>query len=129
VMRDATALRARVARAERRLTAARVLAGRLGDAGSAPSGQARAPLVSVVESAVVGAVGAERLARLEPGADPDVATEARLVGVALADVVRVLGALEDPSQRLVVRDLDLRRHPDEPARYDASLVVIREGPS
>ena len=125
-MRDAAELRSRVERAERRLTAARVLAGRLEDVESASSNQIRPALVSLVEAAIVGTVGAGPLARLERGPDPEDATEARLVGVELADVIRVLAALEEPSQRLVVRDLDLRRHPDDPGRYDAALVVIRE---
>lgn len=125
-IRDVIALRARVARAEHRLTTARVLAGRLEDVEHDRPDGARQPLVSLVEAAVVETVGTEPLARLEPGTDPDDATEAHLVDVELPDVIRVLAALENPSRRLVVRDLDLRRHPDERARYDVTLVVIRE---
>jgi type II secretory pathway component PulM len=123
VRRDTVALRTRVARAERRLTAARALAGRLDRAERDGPADAGASLVSRVESAITDTVGAERLARIEPGAEHDDAATARLVGVELADVVRVLGALENPPRGLLVRDLDLRRHPDEPARYDAALVV------
>lgn len=129
VVRDVWALEARVARAERRLVTARKLAGRLeaSEAG-APVG-APVPLVSLVETTVSGVVGTDRLTRLDPGEDPDRSTEARLAGVDLADVVRVLGALEDPAHGLLVRDLELSRHPDEAARYDAVLVVTRGGSS
>jgi hypothetical protein len=131
VVRDAAALGRRIERAERRLAGARMLAGRLEATGALAPDAPRPPLVSLVESAVVGVVGAERLTRLDPGADPEDATEARLAGVDLAEVVRVLGALEeeDPARGLLVRDLELRRRPDEPTRYDATLVVVRRGAS
>lgn len=130
VLRDRAALAQRIERAERRLAAARVLAGRVEAADALRPHAAPTPLVSLVEAAVVRVVGQERLTRLEPGTTPDDATEARLAGVDLADVARVLGALEeDPSERLLVRDVELRRRPDEPTRYDAALVVVRRGAS
>jgi len=85
-------------------------------------------LPPLVETTVTDLVGTDRLARLEPGADPDRQTDARLAGVALPDVVRLLAALETPGAHLSVRSIELRRLPNEDALYDATLVVVRRAP-
>lgn len=123
--RDVAALRAAVADGERRLAVARGFAGRLETSllGGGP------PVVSVVEGAVVGVVGAGRLTHLQPGDDPERSAEARLVDLDLSDVVRVLAALETQAPWIRVRDLDLRERPDAPGRYDATAVVVRRDAS
>lgn len=120
---DFADLRSRVASAERRLTTARIVAGRF-DA-EAATADPDVSLVSLVESTVADLLGPERLARLEPSEDPDRRTDARVTGVALADVVRLLAALEAPTSPLRVRSIDLRLLPNERATYDAALVVVR----
>ncbi len=129
VRRDLGGLRARVDRAERRLTAARLLAGRLEAAVQARPAADEPPLLSRVERAIGSAVGSDRLVRLEPNDGTDAGTEARIVDLDLADVVRALGALESASNGLLVRDVEVRARPDAPTRYDATLVVVPGGAS
>jgi hypothetical protein len=49
----------------------------------------------------------------------------RIAGASLADVVRLLHGLESGSPRLAVARLELRKHPDDPTRFDATIEVGR----
>ena len=124
---DVAALRRRVAGHERELAAVRVLARRLA-AGRPARATSDASLLAEVQEAADRVVGHGRIASLTPASGPaadGVAEERvalRLNDAALAEVVGVLHALETAAH--VVR-LDLRKHPDDPARFEATVEVAR----
>jgi len=123
---DLAALHRRVAAHERDLASVRTLARRLG--AGRPAAAPDASLLSDVQHAAEEIVGHERLASLTPaaGAVTDGVAEdrvaLRLSDAALPEVVGLLHALETAAH--VVR-LDLRKHPDDPARFDVTLEVAR----
>ena len=49
----------------------------------------------------------------------------RLAGASLAEVVRLLHVLETATTPLPVARLELRKHPDDPGRFDATVEVAR----
>ena len=128
---DIASSRARVAGHERELAAVRRAAaalGREGDAGAARPADAPA-LVARLEAAAGDAVGRERIASMTPAAGPleDGLVEERVTlgvrGASLADTVRLLHHLETAEPPLRVVRLELRKHPDDPAHFDATVEV------
>jgi hypothetical protein len=123
VREDLATLRARVAGRERELAEVRRLAAALGrEAGSGPSAPGDAVLLTRLEAAAETAVGRERIASMTPGEGGE-HVALRVTGASLPEVVRLLHALETGPPPLVVGRLELRKHPDDPARFDAVLEV------
>ena len=125
---DLAALHRRVAAHERDLAVVRVLARRLTAGRPAGAASEDTSLLAEVQQAAEGVVGHERLASLTPAAGPvedglaEDRVALRLSDAALPELVGLLHALESAAH--VVR-LDLRKHPDDPARFDATLEVAR----
>jgi len=124
----------RVAARERALRDVRRLAATLRRAApAAADGTAAAPLLTRLEATVGGVVGRERVAEMTPatpaagdGAAPE-AIALRVGGTTLEELVRLLHACESQSPPLVVTRLELRKHPDDPTRYEATLEVAAPG--
>jgi len=131
VRADLARLRASVAGHEHELAAVRRAAAALRQSGDAgPDATADAPaLVARLESAAGDALGRERIASLTPAAGPseDGLVEERVSlavrGASLADTVRLLHRLETTAPPLRVVRLELRKHPDDPAHFDATVEV------
>jgi len=125
---DLAALRRRVAAHERELAGVRVLARRLVAGRPARAAAEGTSLLADVQEAADRVVGRGRIASLTPASGPaadGVAEERvalRLSDAALAEVVGLLHALETAAH--VVR-LELRKHPDDPARFEATVEVAR----
>ena len=127
---DLATLGARVAGHERELAAVRraaaALRGGAPDAGEAADGPA---LLARLEAAATDAVGRERIASMTPAAGPveDGLAEERVAlavrGASLADTVRLLHRLETADPPLHVARLELRKQPDDPAHFDATVEV------
>jgi len=128
---DLATLRARVAGHERELAAVRRAAAALRRSGAPAAGEAAdAPaLLARLEAAASDAVGRERIASMTPaaGAVEDGLAEERVAlavrGTSLADTVRLLHRLETAEPPLHVARLELRKHPDDPAHFDATVEV------
>ena len=134
---DLGALRARVAGHERELREVRRLARALGR-GAVPTSEATSEAASVIamlEAAADGVVGRERLASMTPATGPaedglvEERVTARVTNASLAETVRLLHALEAVADLGVTR-LELRKHPDDPGRFEATVDVarLREAP-
>ena len=125
---DLAALRRQVAAHERELAGVRVLARRLAAGRPARAASDDAPLLADVQEATDRVVGRGRIASLTPASGPaadgfaEERVALRLSDAALAEVVGLLHALETAAH--VVR-LDLRKHPDDPARFEATVEVAR----
>jgi len=100
--------------------------------GGAPAaGEAADPpaLLARLEAAATDAVGRERIASMTPTAGPveDGLAEERVAlavrGASLADTVRLLHRLETADPPLHVARLELRKRPDDPAHFDATVEV------
>jgi hypothetical protein len=134
---DLAALRARVAAHERDLAAVRRAAAALRRGGPlAGSDAADAPaLFARLEAAASDVVGRERIASMTPaaGAVEDGLAEERVAlavrGASLADAVRLLHRLETADPPLRVARLELRKHPDDPAHFDATVEVAELHPA
>ena len=127
---DLATLRARVAGHERELAAVRRAAAALRRGAPAAGEAADAPaLLARLEAAASDAVGRERIASMTPaaGAVEDGLAEERVTlavrGTSLADTVRLLHRLETAEPPLHVARLALRKHPDDPAHFDATVEV------
>ena len=120
---DLTALRARVAGHERELADVRRLAATIGQEGAPTTDATGASLLSRLEGTAGAVVGRERIASMTPAAGvadgPRVAL--RVVNASLVETVRLLHALERDA--LGVARLELRKHPDDPAHFDATIEV------
>jgi hypothetical protein len=123
--------RARVAGRERELDDVRRLAAALrrqapGEREETEDGGA---LLARLEAAASATVGRERIAGMTPV--PATSAEGRaadrialrVTGASLADVVRLLHTLETGPPPLALSRLELRKHPDEPTRFDAVVEV------
>ncbi len=117
---DLATLRARVAGHERELAEVRRLAGALGHETPAPTADTGS-LLGRLEAAAEETVGHERIASMTPVPGEEARVALRVTDAALGDVVRLLHALEAGSPPLGVARLELRKHPDRPARFDATL--------
>lgn len=132
---DLATLRARVAAHERDLAGVRRAAATLRrSAPPAAQGDAAASLLARLETAADGVVGRERIASMTPSAGPveDGVAEERVElavrGASLVETVRLLHALETASPPLRVARLELRKHPDETERFDATVEVTQTRP-
>jgi hypothetical protein len=134
---DLAALRARVAAHERELVEVRRLATLLARAPATnPPAAADAPsLLTRLEVAAADTVGHERIASMTPAATSGPAVPGtervalRIAGASLAEVVRLLHDLETGDPPLAVTRLELRKHPDDATRFDATVEVGAEPPS
>lgn len=115
-------LRARVAGHERELGEVRRLAALLGREGTSAD---QGTLLTRLEVAATASVGRERVASMVPASAGEERVTLRVADASLAEVVRFLHAIETGAPPLVVPRLALRKHPDDPARFDATLEVIR----
>jgi hypothetical protein len=130
---DLAALRARVAGHERELGEVRRLAAllRRGGAPAARGGPDESSLLTRLEAAAAGVVGRERIAGMTPATaalEDGVQEERvalRLAGASLPEVVRLLHAVEAGDAPLDVARLELRKHPDDASRFDATIEVVR----
>jgi len=127
---DLATLGARVAGHERELAAVRRAAAALRRGAPAASGAADAPaLLARLEAAAADAVGRERIANMTPAAGPvaDGLAEERVTlglrGASLGDTVRLLHRLETADPPLHAVRLELRKHPDDPGHFDATVEV------
>lgn len=125
---DLNARRARVAARERELHAVRRLAAELGDLSATADGDG-ASLLTRLETTADAVVGRARIAAMTPIATPEtdvVRSERvalRLSGTSLAETVRLLHTLATAAPPLTVSRLELRKHPDDARRFDATLEV------
>ena len=127
---DLATLGARVAGHERELAAVRRAAAALRRGAPAASGAADAPaLLARLEAAAADGVGRERIANMTPAAGPvaDGLAEERVTlglrGASLGDTVRLLHRLETADPPLHAVRLELRKHPDDPGHFDATVEV------
>jgi len=128
---DLATLRARVAGHERELAAVRRAAAMLRRGGAPAAGEAAdsPALLAHLEAAASDAVGRERIASMTPTTSPveDGLAEERVAlavrGASLADTVRLLHRLETADPPLHVARLELRKQPDDPAHFDATVEV------
>jgi hypothetical protein len=121
---DLAALDARVAGHERELVEVRRLAGRLRETSPVPGAATDgATTLARLEAAAGETVGRERVAALTPDGDDRVTLQ--VSGAPLASIVALLHALEGGAPRAQVTRLDLRKEPDDPSRFDATLQVLR----
>ena len=128
---DLATLRARVTAHEHELGDVRRLAValRLQTPATAAVTVADAPLLGRLEEAAATTVGRDRIASMTPvaapaGGRPD-AVALRIADASLAEVVRLLHGLATGNPPLAVTRFELRKHPDDPMRFDASLDVAR----
>jgi hypothetical protein len=123
---DLARLRARVGGHERELAQVRRLAATLGTAPVAPDG---GTLLTRVQTATDAAGLAERVAAMTPGPtsgrpdDREGSLSVRVTGASLADTVRLLHELDADATGPAVSRLGLRKHPDDPRRFDLTLEV------
>ena len=128
---DLATLGARVAGHERELAAVRRAAAALRRDGAPAAGEAAdtPALLARLEAAATDAVGRERIASMTPTTSPveDGLAEERVAlavrGASLADTVRLLHRLETADPPLHVARLELRKRPDDPAHFDATVEV------
>lgn len=130
VWRDTTALAARVAARERELVLVRGLVARLGTA-PAPDAADEPPLLSRVEAVAVDTVGRERIVEMTPARQTlgtgveEERLALRVQGAYLAEVVRLLHALETSGGSLAIARLELAKLPAAPSAFAATIEVAR----
>ncbi len=128
VVDDLDARRARVTARERELHAVRRLAAELSDLTPRADGDGASLLTRLVTTADA-VVGRTRIAAMTPIATPEtdvVRSERvalRLAGASLAETVRLLHTLATAAPPLTVSRLEMRKHPDDARRFDATLEV------
>jgi hypothetical protein len=127
---DLARLDAAVVAGEHELAALRRLAADLGPAPAAtPTGGPS--LVTRLETAAAAVVGRPRIAAMTPATTPlpeglrEERVTLRLAGTSLAELVRLLHGLGAADPPIDVAGLTLRKHPDDPRRFDASVEAAR----
>jgi len=132
VQSDLAALRARVEGHARQYEEVRRLAAALRAGDSAVVEPADGgSLVAYLETAAAGVVGRERIAGMTPAIEPveegvvEERVTVRVTGATLTETVAFLHALEAERPHLGVTRVELRKHPDDAARFDALLDVAR----
>jgi hypothetical protein len=141
---DIRALQALVATRERELVTLRRLAAAaaLAPGGGTPAGAGtgtplgegpggwgpRGPsLVTRLETAAAAVVGRPRIAAMTPTTTPlpeglrEERVAVRLAGVSLGELVRLLHGLGSAEPPITVARLELRKHPDDPRHFDATV--------
>jgi hypothetical protein len=129
---DFAARRARVTSHERELGEVRRLAVMLGHDGvpAVPEPATGVSLLARLEGVADAVVGRERIASMTPvsaAAEDGLVEERvtlRVTSASLPETVRLLHALESEAGLGVTR-LDLRKHVDDPGRFDATYEVAR----
>ena len=130
---DLAALEERVASHEHELIALRRLASNLGPT-PAPAPAGSPSLVTRLETAAEAVVGRPRIAAMTPTSTslPEGLREERvalrLAGASLAELVRLLHGLGSADPPIEVARLELRKHPDDPRHFDATVEVARVVP-
>jgi hypothetical protein len=119
---DLARLRSRVGGHERELAQVRRLAATLG---TAPVATSDGTLLTRVQTATDAAGLTERVATMTPGSpdDRDGSLSVRVAGASLADTVRLLHELDAGATGPGVSRLGLRKHADDPRRFDLTLEV------
>ena len=123
-MRRPRRLRARVDVHERELAAVRRLAAALG---TPPVAADETALLTRVQAATDAAGLTERVAAMTPSAAPggpgdrNGSLSVRVAGASLDDTVRLLHELDADASGTRVAGLGLRKHPDDPRRFDLTL--------
>jgi hypothetical protein len=122
---DIAALRARVVAHERELDQVRRLAATLRRQTSSEAPPDVPSLLTRLEAAADEAVGRQRIASMTPAGEGPRSDRLalRVAGASLAEVVRLLHGLESGSPAIPVARLELRKHPDDRARFDATIEV------
>jgi hypothetical protein len=134
VRADLDRLSAAVASRERELAAVRRLAAELGPAPATTRADGPS-LVTRLETAAGAVVGRQRIAAMTPASTPlpeglrEERVTLRLSGTSLAELVRLLHALGSAEPPVDVARLELRKHPDDARRFDASLEAARVVPA
>lgn len=133
IQEDLATLAAHVASRERELAVLRRLAADLGPARvETPAGGPS--LVTRLENAAAAVVGRPRIAAMTPTTTPlpeglhEERVALRLAGASLAEVVRLLHGLGSADPPIDVARLELRKHPDDPRHFDATVEVARVVP-
>jgi hypothetical protein len=130
---DLSRLGARVAARERELAALRRLVAELGPA-PAPTPAGGPSLVTRLETAATAVVGRARIAALTPAttALPEGLREERvtlrIAGTSLGELVRLLHGLGSADPPIEIARLELRKHPDDPRHFDATVEAARITP-
>jgi hypothetical protein len=130
---DLAELEARVASREHELAALRRLAANLGPTPS-PEPAGSPSLVTRLETAAEAVVGRPRIAAMTPTTTPlpeglrEERVALRLAGTSLAEMVRLLHGLGSADPPIEVARLELRKHPDDPRHFDATVEVARVVP-
>ena len=124
---DLASLRARVTARERELQQVRRLATSLGPA-RAPS-VVDGALLTRLQAATDAAALADRVTAMTPAPDGEPARlGVRVSGASLAETVRLLHQLDQDGAPLGVGRLALRKHPDDPRRFDVTLEITGDAP-
>jgi hypothetical protein len=111
-----------VAAHERELAQVRRLAATLVDARTSDD----VPSLTARLDAAAGAAGiGDRVASMTPagGVGADASLALRVSGASLAETVALLHALENGGAPVAIARLGLRKHPDDPGRFDVTLEV------
>jgi hypothetical protein len=130
---DLSRLDAAVAARERELAALRRLATELGPA-PIPAPAGGPSLVTRLENAATAVVGRPRIAALTPAttALPEGLHEERvtlrIAGTSLGELVRLLHGLGSAEPPIEIARLELRKHPDDPHHFDATIEAARITP-
>jgi hypothetical protein len=131
---DLARLEAAVAAGEQEVAALRRLAADLGPTPAAtPAGGPS--LVTRLETAAAAVVGRPRIAAMTPATTPlpeglrEERVTLRLAGTSLAELVRLLHGLGTADPPIDIAGLKLRKHPDDPRRFDASVEAARVVPA
>jgi hypothetical protein len=129
---DVAALRARVAAREQQLAEVRRLAAVLHRRAAPRAAAPDAPsLLARLEVIADGVVGRDRIASMTPASAPADAglveerVSLRVGDASLAETVGLLHALAAADPAVGVRRLELRKHPDDPRRFDATLETVQ----
>lgn len=125
VYEDLARLRARVAAHEHELAAVRSLAATV--AGARPAGSDDGALMTRVQAATDAVRLGDRVAAMTPAGDPAAPRLAVRVSASLAETVHLLHALDDAGAPLGVARLGLRKHVDDPHRFDVTLEITGGG--
>jgi hypothetical protein len=121
---------ARVAAGERDLAMLRRLAADLGPAPAATPSSGPS-LMTRLETAAAAVVGRPRIAAMTPTTTPvadglrEERVAVRLAGTSLGELVRLLHGLGSADPPIEVARLELRKHPDDPRHFDATVEVAR----
>lgn len=134
VRADLGRLEAAVVSRERELAALRRLAAELGPPPAAPR-PGGPSLVTSLETAAGAVVGRPRIAAMTPASTPlpeglrEERVTLRLSGTSLAELVRLLHGLGSADPPIDIARLELRKHPDDARRFDASVEAARVVPA